>query len=342
MRFYDLAISDPTSGQILKPRANGDGFTKSAGGSTFTSHANGQAVPGALNVEFDIQVAPFNSPQGQALIRVWGIGLAMIGQASDLNGQNIALSAGMKKGLPLANPAQAGQILQGTIFQAFGNWQGVNQTLDLICNPQAAQPDQDIALYWPAGMTLSDALTNTFAQAFAKYGMTSSVNIASIVQSSDGSGHYTNLSQLGDYVQQISQSIGAPTYGADYSGVLLTITGNTIFAYDSANPRKLIQIEFRDLIGQPTWINPATVSFKTVLRSDVAVGNQIKFPAGIFAPYALTSAAAAVPNVPSRSKAVFQGTFVVTEVHHFANFRQPDGDSWNSTFTAVAVPVAPT
>lgn len=337
MRFYSLTITDPDSGKVFKPNATADGFAKSAGGATFTSYVNNLTLPGALNIEFDIPSAPFNTPQGQALIRVWGVGLKMIGQASDLNGMSISLSAGMKKGLPLANPAQAGLILQGTIFQAFGNWQGVNQTLDLICNPPAAQKDQDIMLNWPAGMTLATALSNTFGQAFAKFTTSSTVNIASITQNSDGSGHYSSLSQLSDYVQQISQKIGVPTYGEDYSGVLITITGNVIFAYDSENPLKVIQLAFQDLIGQPTWIDPATVSFKAVVRSDIAIGNQIKFPAGISAPYALTSAAAAAPNVPSRSKSVFQGTFNVNRVQHFGNFRQADADSWATAYEAVPV-----
>jgi hypothetical protein len=335
------------SGQVYKPNKTGDGFTKSAGGVTFTSHVNGLMIPGALDVYFDIPAAPFNTPQGQAYLRIPGVGLQMIGQSSDFNpdptatpykpGANIVISAGMQKGLPLANPAQAGAILQGTVFQAYGNWQGVNQSLEILFNPGATQPDQDIMFSWPAGMQLSTALSNTFQQAFAKYATTSVMDIADITQDSDGSGHYTSLSQLSAYVQEISQNIGAPTYGADYSGVLITITGNTIYAYDSENPRKLIQLAFNDLIGQPTWIEPATISFKTVLRSDIAIGNQIKCPAGISAPYALTSAAAAAPNVPARSKLIFQGAFNVNRVQHFASFRQADADSWTTSYEAVPV-----
>src|ERR1700744_2285715 len=109
-RFYNLVISDPNSGLVWKPAPTGAsgsnalGFTKSPGGSTFTSWVNGANDPGALNVEFDVITYPFNTPQGSSSIRVHGVGLGMIAQASNLNGQNIRLSAGMKKGLPLATP----------------------------------------------------------------------------------------------------------------------------------------------------------------------------------------------------------------------------------------------
>jgi hypothetical protein len=348
VRFYSLTISDPQSGKVYVPKSDGTGFALKDVGPTFTSYANGQTKPGALNIEFHVPSSPFNKPRGKAWIRVWGVSLGMIGQASNFNpdptttplklGANVVLSAGFKQGLPLANPAQAGIILQGTVFQAFGNWQGVDQTLEFVITPPAAQPDQDISFTWPAGTSLASALSATFQQAFSQYRMTSVVDIADITQSSDGSGHYDNLSGLSDYVTDISQKLGRPTYGQDYSGVLISITGNTVFAYDSVHPRKLLQLQFQDLIGQPTWIEPATINFKTAMRSDITIGNLIKFPSQIAAPYALTSAAAAAPNVPSRSKLVFQGTFIVNEAHHFGNFREADADNWNSTFNAVVVP----
>jgi hypothetical protein len=336
MRYYDLVISDPKSGKVWKPKPKGDGFLLSAGGSTFTSYINGKTDPGALNIEFDIPVAPFNTPQGSAIIRVWGISLQMIGQSSDLAGQNIRLSAGMKKGLPLANPKQAGTIMQGTIFQGFGNWQGQNQTLDLICNPPAAGPDQDISFYWPKGMTLATALATVFAQAFSVYSMTSKISIGQITLDHDGSHHASSLAELADYVQQISYKVGSQIYGDSYSGVQITIIGNTIQAYDSSVTQEATELVFRDFMGQPTWINPGQVNFRMVMRSDLAINSKIKFPQrGIVSPYALTTPAAAVPNAPARSKTIFQNDFLINEVHHFGNFRQPDGDSWVTSFTAV-------
>jgi hypothetical protein len=367
MRYYNLVIADPITGEVYKSNATTDGFnfasvirgskitdpngvTKSAGGSTFTSTSNGSVsgvnIPGALNIEFDISAFPFNTPKGTAWIRVWGIGLGMIGQAADFNpnpfknrqGASISLSAGMQKGLPLTNPAQAGQILQGNVLQAFGNWQGVNQTLELIVGPPVAQKGQDIMFHWPAGMPLATALSLTFQQGFSKYSTTSIVKIARIVQACDEHGHYESLFQFAGYIAERSMALGAATYGHNYSGVAITVTGNVIYAYDDMNPRQTIQLKFADLIGQPTWINPATVSFKTVMGSDIAIGDRVRFPSEIVAAYALTTAAAAFPNAPSRSKSAFQGTFKVTDTRHVANFRQADADSWVTTFEVVAIP----
>lgn len=352
-RYYELTLSDAQSGEVWQPSTTTDSFIKAKKGSgpSFSSLFNGQTNPNALQVEIDIPTVPFNQPQGSGLIRVWGVGLGMIGQAADLNpnpftnklGASVLLKAGMQKGLPLANPKQAGTILQGTVFQSFGNWQGTNMTLDLICNPPAAQDDQDICWDWPAGTTLASALLTCFRQAFSQYKDmvidAKNITIANLTQPNDDKGHYTRLSQLADHVQQRSANLGASIYGDKYSGVLITITGNTIFAYDSTASNSPIAIAFTDLIGQPTWIEPAVISFKTVLRSDITVGSTIQLPTqGLSSPYVLTTQNAAFPNAPSRTKSIFQGTFTVTEAHHFGNFRQPDADSWVTAFTAVPVP----
>lgn len=335
MRYYELTCSDPQTGDIWKPNSTDGKLTKSAGGSTFSSVLNGKNNPGALNIEFDLPNVVLANPQGQAIIRVWGVGLQMLGQAADLNGQNFVLRAGMGKGLPLANPAQAGVIVQGQIFQAFGNWQGTNQTLDLVCNPGALLPDQNVSFTWKAGKTLASALFATLAQAFPTY--KAKINISpSLVLASDEYGHYDTLADFADYISQISKMVGGKAVGPDYPGVDFHIAGDTITVTDQTTPPKLVQLAFQDLIGQPTWIGATAISFKTVLRADISVGDQVQFPQGVVLPYALTSAKAAIPNAPSRSKIAFQGKFVINEVHYFANFRQPDADSWNTSFTAVS------
>lgn len=338
MRFYDLKISN-AAGQIYQPAANGLGFALGSGGSTFTSFVNGMNDPGALNIECDMPVSAWNQSQGRQWIRIWGVGLPMIGQPANLNGANFSLSAGMKPGLPLATAAapQAGLILQGIIFQAFGNWEGVNQTLELVTNP-GADGAGNIGFNWPAGTALSQAILVTLAQAFPKY--TANVNIgANLVLAGTQPGTYPNLYAFASYLNEISLQAGTPVYGESYAGVSINIVGNTIYAYDGqgAQPAKVVNIAFQDLIGQVTWISATQVSFKTVLRSDIGLGMQIKFPAGIGPPYALTSAGAATPNAPVSSKTAFQGNFVVNDAHHYMNARQPDAESWNTTFTASVV-----
>jgi len=337
VRYYSLTLTDPNSGQVWQPTATTGAFQKTSSGASFTSYANGQTNPAALNIEFDIPVYPYATPQGKSIIRIWGVGLQMLGQASQLAGQNFVLAAGMKAGLPLANPAQAGIIAQGNVYQAFGNWQGVNQTLDLICNPGELSPAGGISFNWSPGQSLQTALS-TALSVFKGY--TPKFYISANLQPQNSTAqpaNYPSLETFAGYLAGYTQPIGAQATGnASYLGVQMSVVGNTINVWDGTAPLSAtVQLAFQDLIGQPTWIDAATVNFKTVLRYDIAVGAQIKFPAGIVAPYALTSANAAAPNAPSRSKSVFQGTFTVIEAHHFANFRQPDADSWNTTFSAV-------
>ena len=338
MRYYDITISDPNSGQVFQISPTATGFIKAAGGTTFTSWANGKNLPGALQVEFDIPTTPIHIPQGQAYIRVWGIGLPMISQASNLNGMSIVLKGGFQKGLPLANPAQNGILVEGQIFQAFGNWQGTNQTLDLIFFPIGQEPDNGVNFNWPAGTPLKNALQQCFAQAFPAYKVNLDNLTAPLSQAAPESGTYASLTTFGQYLQQRTQTLGASSTGnKNYPGVAIRIlsASKTIYAYDKTF--KTINLAFQDLIGQPTWIDPAQVSFKTAMRADIQVGDQIVFPQGVQQPFALTSTVAA-PGSPASSKTAFQGVFGVQEVHHFANFRQADAESWNTTFTAVALP----
>jgi hypothetical protein len=341
------------SGQVFAPTPAGDGFATGSASATFTSltqnpTGNGYVTnPGALNIEFDAPVYPFHTSQGRQWIRVWGVGLGMIGQAANLNGATFALSGGMATGLPLATAAagQAGLLFQGTVFAAYGNWQGTNQTLELIVNPTASNIGSpgnatNISWTWKAGQNLAAALGPVFSQAYGS-GVKTSINVSpGLTAPATDQGTYPNLQSFAQHLLPLTQSIGAAQYGSTYPGVAISVAANnTVTASDGVTlTGKLIFLAFQDLIGQPTWINPNQVSFKTVLRSDIQIGNWIKFPAGVSAPYALTNAGAAVPNTPAASKTAFQGKFCVTEVHHFANLRQADADSWSTAFTAAAIP----
>jgi len=43
-----------------------------------------------------------------------------------------------------------------------------------------------------------------------------------------------------------------------------------------------------------------------------------------------------VPNAPAMSKVAFQGQFLVTEIHHYGSYRDPNADSWVTAFVAAA------
>lgn len=349
MRYYSITLQKGAGGPTIVQAPTG-GFTTGTG-PTFSSLAKlpmtGQIVvdPGALDVNFDIPVTQLATPQGGFRMKVSGPSLQMLGQASQLAGMHFTMSAGMSAGLPLANPVQAGIVAVGTVLSSYGNWEGANQTLDLLVNPGAPQNlfGTPVSFQWLAGSSLDDAISTTLAAAFPGFKIQVFID-ASLTLANDEAGFYQNLSQFASYLAGLTLNLGNQTH-QNYIGVQITYSGNTIIVYDgtvtNAGPAQTpVALAFQDLVGQPTWISPTKVQFNTVLRANIGVGNRVTFPTGILAPYALTSPAAASPgNATSvNNKIAFQGTFLVNEVHHFGDFRSADAGAWVTAFTAASQP----
>jgi len=303
-------------------------------------------LPGAWNVELDLPGIAVDTSQGFGLARVWGISVAEIAQANNLNPiitassikwKNIEIYGGMKAGLPLANPAQAGLLYSGVISQAFGNWVGKDMTLDLVCQPgqqigtsntggvgSVVNP-KNITLNWPAGTPLGPALQSCLQTAFPGY--TVNVNVSSNIVRNNLEPHYTpTIEQLGQYCRQTSLDL-VKTQG--YSGVSISVQGTTINAFDnSGTASNPIQINFQDLIGQPTWIESPNIQLKTVMRGDLKIGSQIMLPQTIIAN--TQQANSSIVN----QRATFQGGFFVVSIRHVGNFREPSGEAWVSIIEA--------
>ena len=286
----------------------------------------GTTNPAALLLEMDIPLYTMAQPMGAGFLRFWGIGIKMISQASNFNGMNIQLFGGMAAGLPLANPKQAGLILQGTIQQAFGNWQGTEQSLDLIVNVTTGTNAAPVNLVanWKKGQPLATSIKNTLAVAFPTY--TTQINISNnLVLPNDAPGYYQTVSQFAEYVRNISKQI----IGGTYSGVSIVIRNNVFYVYDGTTPTTPKQINFVDLIGQPTWIDPGTINIRCVMRADIVVGDYLKLPAGT--PVITTQGSYS----QYRNTSVFQGSFQAVRVNMIGNSRQPDGNSWVTSIDAV-------
>lgn len=313
MRYYDIRITN----------ADGSLYRQ------YTSFPNGQTDTSALDIEIDVSVTAYDAPINNPYVRIYGVSLQDIGQAADLNGKFITMSAGMQKGLPLANPTQAGQIFSGSIYFAFGNWQGVNQSLDLILIAVQPAPNQstpnNIVFNWAPGTPLSQALATTFSGAFP--GMPQSINISpSLVLATTEYGYYRDLGQFATYIRDLSMHILGKT--PNYPGVAISVVNGTITAYDATPPDAAVgpkQIAFTDLIGQPTWLGPVEISAVLVMRGDLKVGGFLKLPTSL-PTLGATTTAASLPQF--RNASVFQGTFFLHALRHVGRFRQPDGSSW--------------
>jgi hypothetical protein len=304
---------------------------------------DGSFNPGALNVRLDIPVYQQAATMGGAHVQIWGIALKEISQATDFNGATVKVYGGMSKGLPLADPSQQGLLVQGTVFQAWGNWINLDMTLDLIITTDGGATNEapaNITLNWQKGQLMSDAIKAALTTAYPKatINIDISKNLALPPQSGKAeTGYFNTLEQFADWCGDTSRGI----ITTDYNGVQMTYLNDIITVFDgtgdAAGPGGTTQkqpklIRFVDMIGQPTWIGYGTVQVNLVLRGDVSVGDFIKFPP------ALTTSTEAEKSQQDKDKSSFQDTFLITQMRHVGDFRQADAGSWITTINAIVNP----
>lgn len=336
MRYYDVKITGKTTRE-------------------YTSHPNGTSAPpdpGALQVELDLFAGNFAVPQGgqniASYVRIWGISIQDIAQASDLNMTDVAVYGGMGVGLPLANPAEAGLLIQGVCQQALGNWIGTEMTLDLflIAGSSAtggASGAQNITINWKAGTPLAQAIQNTLTTAFPGYTVTTNIS-PNLVLPSDQVGVFATLPQFATWVEQISQAILSPgaligpwasegdVVDNQYPGVQIQLNGKTFNVSDGTTKTTPIAISYTDLIGQPTWVSPGIVQVTCVMRGDLQAGAFVTLP-----PTRVTTTQAAMTQSSLlRQSSIFQGTFQVKSIRHVGNYKAPDARAWISVLECVS------
>jgi hypothetical protein len=302
---------------------------------TYTSHPNNVFDPGALQIEYDALVGPSGTPSGASTVRVRGIPLQDLGQAQQFAGMTLELKAGMAApGLPLINPSQAGTILKGTVFQSFGNWEGVEQTLDFVVIPGVYTTGNpgNFLLDWPAGMQLSDALKQTFSVAYP--GMPVDMNISTDFVLSYDQPHICGT------LDQLAQIVGEITEGAFDNRVNIGIQAGRIVVYDQTYKPGPIQLDFNDFVGQPTWIAVNTIQIKMVARADLKIGGYVKMPQGLQnLPGFVTTTSSAYPST-AKYQTIFQNNFIVQELRQVGNFRSPDATQWVTIANCVAIPTS--
>lgn len=312
---------------------NNAGLVSNVAKSVFTNWLGDRADLGAQTVEFVIPVAAFNATAGQATARIWGISKQQISQSSDFNGASIKIFGGMKPGLPLATKVagQSGLLLSGNIFQAFGNWMGINQTLDFVITGDGGATIADpasLSFTWPQGTKMADMIATVLRQAYPQF--TVDINIRSnLVLTQDEHGVYQTIQQFSTYVNNLSRNI----IPGRYPGVGITLKDGVLKVFDdmASTSASVTTIDVVELIGQPTWLNPATIQFNTVLRADLSLTSMIKFGQDLSG-FALTTPQSG-SNV--RVKNAFNGTWTISLVRHIGNSRAPDAQSWISTFQAI-------
>lgn len=306
-RFYSIAITAPGATKPIR---------------SWTSHPNDIYDPAALQVEWDALVGPYGTPTGASTVTVRGVPLQDLTQPQQFAGMTLELQAGMRAGLPLVNPAQAGTILKGTIFQAFGNWEGVDQRLDFVVIPGGytiANPG-NFLLDWSTGMQLSDALKQTFSVAYP--GVPVDMNISADLTQSRDDVHVCGT------LDQLAQTVGDITEGIFDNRVTIGIQAGRIVVFDQTYKPSPIQLAFTDFVGQPTWIGVNTIQIKMVARADLRMGGMVRMPQGLQnLPGFVSTTGSAYPS-SIKYQTTFQNNFIVQELRQVGNFRAADATQW--------------
>jgi len=342
--------------------------------STYTSlnaganlYSQGGANPSAQKIEIDIARTWMDGSLAGSFVRIWGIGLGEIKQASNLagngtgNGMKVYIFAGMSKGLPLANPAQAGLLASGQIFSAFGNWVGTNMSLDIYLTAGGSSPSSsavtgqpgttlvptsndapsNIVFQWKAGQPLLTPLVNTLQGAYPTYSIFGAVHEGLVWAGATATHFCATLNQFAQYLRQKSLSMIAgyapATAPGSYPGVSITLDNDTLSIQDGTTQTAPKQIQFVDLVGQPSWIQQFIVQATCVMRADIHVGDYVTLPAvaGITTVGSTSQYFNPTPGSGAYSSlkngSVFSGTYQVVQMHHVGDSRGPDATAWVTT-----------
>ncbi|MBM7129391.1 hypothetical protein ISS99_07630 [Dyella mobilis] len=238
----------------------------------------------------------------------------------------VVVTGGMKMGLPLANPNQAGLLLKGQVFQSYGNWQGTDMRLELVVYPSQYTNDLpgNFVVNWLPGQSLIDALKTTLKIPYPNIPV--SINIGQNFVFDTAEVHFcATLEELAQYVSDLTASVFKQE-------VTITLQAGKFVIFDKTYQPSPIEIAFTDLIGQPTWIQPKVMQMKTVMRADLQIGSRITMPQGFQnAPGLVTTLGSSLPS-SVKYQSAFQNNFTVTELRHLGNSRSPSGEDWATVF----------
>lgn len=317
MRYYEIAITSPAPDSKV---------------TTYSSlNTDGSNDGGALRVVLDIPFFNASTPAGLAYIKIFGVSYKDIQQANLLRNSTIVIKGGMTLGLPLANPQQRGIILSGSIYQAFGNWQGNEISLDIIASPRFGSPTDPINLSynWEAGTTLENAVRKTLQIAYGSDVGISGGFLNSLVTFSAVPYTYQDLQQFSMWVTKVSKDINKDP---NYIGAQITQTPQGFYLYDASVKINPTELKFTDFIGNATWTGFNVINFKLVLRGDLAVGDYITMPPRSNIVNVVNSFTQFRDNIS------FQNQFIISRIRHIGDSRQSSADSWCSVIDAILIP----
>lgn len=337
MRYYRLSLLK--DGQSVPVNING---IKTTLGPFDTSKTPGYGQ----HIEFDILIQGWDTVTSGCLISIFGLPIEMLNQSLNLEDYQVTLEAGFQEGLPLANPKQNGIILQGKVYSAYANWLGTNQCLVLNCQTQqfdqvlSSFPIKPITLVGKKPDKLADIIENALRNAYPDYEI--EINISNeLILTEKVEGIYSRgLRQFAIMMRSFSKGLNQK---AGYDGVRMTIAENKIKIWDNdyiSHTSKSIEINFEEIIGQPTWLAVNTITFKCPIRADINIDDYVLLKQD---PYSnkgrvFFGSSSQIFNY-ARNKLNFSGQFQIISIRHVGQYLNPDANNaWVTIYEANLIP----
>jgi hypothetical protein len=121
-----------------------------------------------------------------------------------------------------------------------------------------------------------------------------------------------------------------------YSGVRIILQSGRISVFDNTSKSDgSTNILPEELLGQPTWIDLLTISFKCPLRADLHAGDTVTLPENLIdgSPLIVNTEQSAAWL---RNQVSFSGDCQIISVRHIGQYLNKDGNNaWVTVFEAV-------
>jgi hypothetical protein len=365
VRYYKIAIVKKGQTSVWQSSS----LPASVKDASYTSVVNGSSNSSALDIELNLPVFTLATPRGPCRVRIWGIDIKEASQITDLQGATISIWGGMTTGdFPLSIQHTPDLLVRGTVWQSSGNWVGNQTFIDFVIVPLIADNidpksfvGQPLHFSWAPSQDFIDAVKQMVNATYGQGSYTVKGQVSPDLQTPGVvDGQFHNLTEFGSFIRQHTNgTLPGSAFaslkgvnGSPYTGVEFFVFDKTIFVSDPAQTSsptggssvdKPKQIVFNDLIGQPSWKNAYTINFITMLRGDLQPLDFIKLPDVLAAPFVGSfvppggGIGPGAVQFPSRNASVFQGKFQITEMHHFAHFRQATGEAWVTSIDALTL-----
>jgi len=189
---------------------------------------------------------------------------------------------------------------------------------------------RNIVLDWKKDTQLAQAIKIALETAFKEEAYTVKTQITEkLVAYEDITGYFESVAQFNERIIEMSRSI---IRNANYPGVRISLANKQFLVTDSTQNLLTVpkQIKFQDYVGQPTWLAPGEVTFKTAMRGDILVDQVVTLPKETSA-FQFTTVGS---QSQERQRSAFSGDYQIKSVRHLGEFRQRGGDNWVTVFVA--------